>query len=330
MTTQDQFTTPAGRIVQGDPWKLPQKLDFTTKQPKLNKEGQFIYERFVALAIPKTDPTWNAFWARLTTVGVTGYGGQIPGNMAWKVTDGDAPEHAAKVGFLGHWIVAMSTQFETKIVDRDGNPLTEESQCKRGDYADIFIDVRADGHAVNPSIYISPKIIRVLGYGEPIIGGPDVSDMDAAPVAPAGASPVPVGGAPMALTAPVPAPVPALPVAGAPVPAPVTVAPVGAVPAVPVAPVAGVPAVPLAPAPVQSVAPLVPTPAPVLPSAPLVPAAAISSPSSPPAPTAPVMTAKAVGVTREAYHASGWTDEQLIAEGYMIAPHTAFVNGPTV
>lgn len=39
----------------------------------------------------------------------------------------------------------------------------------------------------------------------------------------------------------------------------------------------------------------------------------------PPVPAGPQMTAAANGVTREAYHAAGWTDEMLIANGLMTA-----------
>lgn len=68
-------------------------------------------------------------------------------------------------------------------------------------------------------------------------------------------------------------------------------------------------------------------------------AAAVFAPAEP-APTVYTMTAKAAGVTRESFHASGWTDEQLIesermtVSGPNVAPATAgaevFATAPEV
>lgn len=72
-----------------------------------------------------------------------------------------------------------------------------------------------------------------------------------------------------------------------------------------------------APAPQQTAA----APAPAA-----APAAAAVPPTPPTPPAAPApqpqyqMTEKAAGLTREQYHQSGWTDEQLIQHGYMLAP----------
>lgn len=49
------------------------------------------------------------------------------------------------------------------------------------------------------------------------------------------------------------------------------------------------------------------------------PAPAAPAPAAP-APTMYTMTAAANGLTREAYHASGWTDAQLIQAGLMLSP----------
>lgn len=57
---------------------------------------------------------------------------------------------------------------------------------------------------------------------------------------------------------------------------------------------------------------------PSIPSAPLAP-----PPAAPRAPAQFIMTAAANGLTREAYHAAGWTDAQLIENGFMVAPSFA-------
>ena len=70
-------------------------------------------------------------------------------------------------------------------------------------------------------------------------------------------------------------------------------------------------------APVTAPAPNMAPPAP--PAAPIPPAPNMAPPA-PPAPPAFTMTAKANGITRDAYLASGWTDEQLIQNGMMLPP----------
>jgi len=73
-----------------------------------------------------------------------------------------------------------------------------------------------------------------------------------------------------------------------------------------------------------TVAPPGPPPAPAAPVA-APPAPPPAPPAPPPAPVAPgglTMTAKANGAAREAF--VGWTDEQLIAEGYAVAPYHGY------
>lgn len=48
--------------------------------------------------------------------------------------------------------------------------------------------------------------------------------------------------------------------------------------------------------------------------------AGVDTPAAPPAAPQFVMTAAANGLTREAYHAAGWSDEQLVSNGMMITP----------
>ena len=111
----------------------------------------------------------------------------------------------------------------------------------------------------------------------------------------------PVAQSPVAAAPPMPAPAGlgqmAAPVAAAPVAAaPVAAAPVAVAPVAP-APVAAAPV---------AVAPVAPAPAPAAPA--------------PAAPAVHVMTAKANGITYQAYHDSNWSDAQLISEGLMEPP----------
>jgi len=85
----------------------------------------------------------------------------------------------------------------------------------------------------------------------------------------------------------------------------------------PVQPVQPVALPPVVPQPVAPPISTVPAPLPV----PVQPAPAMLGTVAPPppgAPTGPTMTAKANGLTRESYLASGWTDELLRAHGMMV------------
>lgn len=72
-------------------------------------------------------------------------------------------------------------------------------------------------------------------------------------------------------------------------------------------------------APVASPVPMPSTPVPAPAAAPVAPPPAYPEILTPPAPiTVNVMTEKAAGVSYEQYIAAGWTDEQLVAGGYML------------
>lgn len=227
MAYKEDLLTPPGRLVQGNPWELREKLDFTTKQPKLDKNGVQIHELFIALAIPKTNPAaagwwedqgYGGFFPKILAIAAAGYPNGETGQpgFAFKIDNGDDPSYATKIGFPGHWILKMSTMKPIQCIDEQGHQIAVQGQLKCGDYADVWVSVNADGHKVNPSIYLNPEIVRRLGYGDAIISGPDASVMGAAPAMPQGASAMPVSTAPMAAP-----PAAAAPVAPAPVPAPV-------------------------------------------------------------------------------------------------------------
>lgn len=323
MTTmfRDDFMTPVGRIVQGDPWDRKPKFIYPElTQPKLDKKGVQVQERFIAVAVEKTNPAWAEFWAKIYAVGMLGYNNVIPQGMNWKWVDGDLPDYAAKEGFAGHNVIMMTTTQETQIVDAQGNQLIERSQLKKGDYVDVMAGVGCDGHGTNPSVYMSPNIIRLIKSGALIRSGPTVAEMGAAPAAPINAIP---DTAPPPMAAPPLAGGPAFPQPAPPTPVPSAGTP-GMVPPVP-------PAVTPSPSNVPQAPPVAPSAA-IPPPAPVAPPAAPSAPPVPPvattSPTEPQMTAKAGATTREAYLANGWTDALLIAEGFMIAPHPTFAAGP--
>lgn len=226
-----------------------------------------------------------------------------------------------------------------------------------GSYVRENVTVESNLNTQKPGVFVNLRMVELCGMGAPIIRGPDASAAFSQPAGalppgataitpgtlPTGAPPPPAApGAPPPPAAPPPAaPPPAAPVAphnpivaaqadgwaahptspgyfykgqevldaaalGARYPAPVAAPPPAAPPAAPGAPgappyhgYAQVPGVPAPPA-----APAAPMPPPA-PPAPIVPAG-------------PIMTAKAGGATYESFKSQGWSDEQMIRDGYML------------
>lgn len=258
--------SPVGRIVDGNPWDHRAQTVYGTNppQPKMKKDGSGqVHELYFGLAINKADPGWASFWAEIGAVAAAGYPSgeyQLP-TFGWKVADGDDPKYAGKEGFAGCYIIRLNTQLtNTKRINAQGQDLVDKTQMKTGDYVDVLISVRTDGHQVNPSVWLSPEIVRHNSYGEAIMtGGADVSLMGAAQAAVG--STVPLAGAPMAapVTAPMAAGAPVIPYgapqpAPAPAPAPAVGAPQPA-PAFTPAPAAGVPPMPAVTPPAGQVVP---------------------------------------------------------------------------
>jgi hypothetical protein len=310
------ITTPVGRVVRGSLY-TPNTKDFDGK-PLVVKTGANIGQPrsdfFFALAIPKgaeqhwAQTTWGA---EIWRVGHTAFpqAAQSP-TFAWKIDDGDSAVPNKKgrkpcdnEGWKGHWILKFSGGFAPKVYREENGvyvQVTEDDYLKPGYFAQVLCSVDGNGNQNNPGIYLNHSMVCFRAFGPEITFGPDVND------AGFGQAPLPAGATltPPPSTIPMPAAgTPALPSAPAAIPAPIAPIPVTPNPAflqVPTAvPNPSLPAVPAAIAAVQ-----IPTAIPVVP----MPA----SPSS-----GPQMTAKAQGSSYQAFISAGWTDANLIAQGYM-------------
>ncbi len=324
------FTTPVGRIVQGDLAKAQPVLDNAGK-PKLTRDGSPMIQHFIALAIPKIPG--HTHWAQ------TEWGKQIwdEGNRAhpnfaphaafsWKIEDGDSavPNKKGKMnkdreGFPGHWILKFRSGFLPKTYNADGSAAIPAETIRCGYYVQVNCSV-AGNTGDSPGVYLNPNLVALSGYGEEIIAGPDASEagFGAAPLPP-GASATPLGGfVPPAASAATPV-VPGVQS--------------GTSPFTPAAPV-GTPFPPFTPAVSAGVQfpPIITTPA--TPSSALA-AIPTTSPSNPaflePPPLPPVavlpakqLTAKANGASYADLIKAGWTDALLVQHGMMIV-----AGGPT-
>lgn len=330
--TATRFTTPVGRLVQGSlsqPQTTDQQGNLRVKKSGPNA-GQPDPQYFIAVAFPKNDPQWPAFYAILDAQARADFPHlfPVPGGpcvnpaFSWKVIDGDGVDstgksNASKEGFAGCWVVRFSSAFAPKCFQQPNfaahQQLPDPSVIKRGYYVQVNGTVDGNKNAQKPGIYVNLDMVNWVGSGPEIISGPDAGEAfgQGAPLPP-GASAVPVGmmapgGGAAAAYPGAPVAAPAAPAYPQPVAAPAAPAPAAASPS----PAAASPA----PANVQPYAGyMAPAPAPAMPGAPP------PAPAAPaPAPAGPAMLPAANGVTYEAYRAAGWTDEQLVQAG-MMAP----------
>ena len=286
--TGTPFLSPVGRWVQGSPFKG--QTTNMEGQPLVYKSGpnagQPRTQYFMAVAFAKTDPQWPAFEQLLKSVAAASFGHLFPQGaagpcshpgFAYKIVDGDGVDqtgksNASKEGFAGHWVVRFSSGFAPQVFPNGKyspmDRLTETSGCVCGHYVRVSGTIDGNGDRTKPGLYVNMQMVEHVGFGDPIMVGPDPrSVFGATPaVLPPGARPTPAGAS--AAVAPTAAPAPAMPS-----PAPTTAAP-GSY-------------------------------------------SGFMQPPAPPAPTGPRMTAKANGMTRDAFISAGWTDEALRANGYM-------------
>ena len=297
---------PVGRMVMGSIYK-PNTTDYDGKPLTIKtgpNAGQPRVSYFFALAIPKgAERHWaeTQWGAKIWAVGHQAFpqAAQRP-DFAWKIEDGDSVVPNKKnrrpcdnEGWPGHWILKLNGGFAPKVYRIEAGGYVQDTDVdyvKPGYYIEASFSVDGNGQQNNPGVYLNHSMICFRAYGPEINFGPDVNE------AGFGSSPLPAGASlqPLASTAPLPSPQP-------------TLTPTPPAPPIPVYPNPGfvqMPPAPLLPTQAYSPVPAVPAP----PTSTAIPA----SPSN-------QMTAKAGGASREAYHAAGWTDAQLIQQGYMTA-----------
>jgi len=324
--SQQLFTTPVGRIVLGSLYKA--NTTDAEGKPLLVKNGpntgQPRIQYFFALAIAKgAERHWaeTAWGAEIWKKGHESFpqAANSPA-FAWKVEDGDSQvpnkrgrKNAEQEGFPGHWIIKLSGGFAPKVYQQEGSTFTEITQAdfvKAGSYVEVRVGVDGNGSQSQPGVYLNYQMICFRAYGPEIHFGPNVAEAGFGQSSlPAGASAVPP-----ASSVPLPAPPasPAPPAAPAP---PAVAAP--APPAVVVQPNPGFLQAVAAP----GVASAPPAP-PAFPAPTATPAVAAPAPPAPPVSTVapssgPQMTAKAGGVSYAAMVAAGWTDANMVAQGYL-------------
>lgn len=206
--TPVNFYLPPGRVVGGN-LKEPQTKD----QQGRDREKPALY---FAVAVPKTDPRVTDILNTIANVARSFYGnhatikpqidmGLNAHNFAWKVSDGDGPKDKDRPGRAGCWIFHFSTSFESIPCGDAQNNQIDPATIKPGYYVDVSASVKANELLdKNAGVFLNPRGVRLLAYGEEIPLGQTIGQMfaDVPAVMPAGGSAMPVatgnplGGAP--------------------------------------------------------------------------------------------------------------------------------------
>lgn len=317
----EQFLTPVGRMVQGDPFEAQTKN--MKGQPLVTKAGHPTQRYFCAVAFSKVDASFAELYASMVRVARAGFphlfnaqGQCTHPRFSWKIMDGDGiddngRQNSTKPGFAGHWVVKFQTSFPPRCFHAGRYQPHEQIQDPKaipcGYYVRIAGAMEPNGDTDKPGLYMNMSMVELVG-GQPsdiIVSGPDAS--------------VVFGGAPAQLPAGVSAPV--LPQTAAPSVTHVIPEVSGAPRAMNIAtptlnqvPIHHQPQVAVAPNPsfLQPGAALPAVPGlPQATQAPVAPSAPTTSPSE------PQLTAAAGPYTYRQYIDGGWTDDMLRQKGFL-------------
>ena len=179
-------TTPVGRIVWGNPLIAKQRRDDNNK-PKVKVDGSpdMVYSFGIAIAKTDAGPIFQAM--QVEAQGVYPSGG-VPADFAWKYQDGDGLDKkgkpfAQRTGYAGCVVIAVESNFPIKTVKYVNGSYSDMTEgVKTGDYVMVNIDIV--GHGVKPTVrmskpglYINPKMVRFVGFGDEISNAPNAEDV---------------------------------------------------------------------------------------------------------------------------------------------------------
>lgn len=215
--TIENLKLPAGRIVGGNPTAFEQAIDYYTKQPKLDKNGQPLKEHRIDLAINKAE-FMQYVWPQIIQEVAKVYPQfanvnpeQLDMNrFAWKIVNGDStmcPQgsnvpYNTREGYAGCYVIKIRTNaFAPSIYKFENGAYRkiEAEEIKTGDYVVASVNVTVHKEK-DGGIYWNPNAYELVGYGQAIKGTAAADPMKLfggqAPTLPNGASATPISSAP--------------------------------------------------------------------------------------------------------------------------------------
>ena len=227
----EKLVLPAGRIVGGNPTAFEQAIDYYTKQPKIDKNGQPLKEHRIDLAINKAEfmqQVWPYVLQEVTKV-YPQYANVNPEQLdmnrfAWKIVNGDSPAcpqgsnvpYNTRDGYAGCYIIKIRTSAFAPYIYKFENGayrLIQPEEIKVGDY--IVANVNLTVHQEKDGgLYWNPNGYELVGYGQAIKGSGTADPMQLfggqQRALPAGASATPISSAPAGAQMPMAQPAPAM------------------------------------------------------------------------------------------------------------------------
>jgi hypothetical protein len=211
-----RLISPVGRIIWGSVSELNTR-DITGKpEPDVEKHAYTF-----GLAIRKDDPGVGSLLQAFYQQAVAGYpNNQMMTNriaqewqsgfagvaFRFKVKDGDRPlQRTGKPddNARGCWVISCKTKIPIKCANAQ-NVEIDPKTVERGYFVDVALSIAVNEKTDNTAgLYVNPMVVRLLAFGEKIMGGISIEDAFAGHAAPtqlppgASATPVaPAGGIP--------------------------------------------------------------------------------------------------------------------------------------
>ena len=205
--------SPVGRLVGGSPIKGYQDTDDKTGVKLFNEDGSPKMSYMAMLAIEKANPEWQSLYTQLWNEGRGAFphlfdantGACIRPDFSWKITDGDGVDkngkkHSEKDGYAGCMVLKIESNYPFTCYDQANYPVTDEAVIYRGCYIRVAMKCQGNNATGNqvPGIKIYPQALQLVGHGTRISGGVDAATVFAAPLTagyvPAGMSATPLAG----------------------------------------------------------------------------------------------------------------------------------------
>lgn len=127
----------------------------------------------VCILIPKSDEeTVNKIQAAIKKTkeeNLRMWGGKEPANLKTPLRDGDV-ERPDQPEFKGHYFINASTKIKPGVVDKDLNPILEQSEFYSGCYGRASLNFYAYNKAGNKGIGCGLRNLQKLADGEPLGG----------------------------------------------------------------------------------------------------------------------------------------------------------------
>lgn len=208
------IVSPVGRFISGD---LINKRTVDADNRPITDPAKHAFH--IGLAVPKNDPAFAQFWQQYMAFAQQCYGnnaeamqrlsrglvGGRAGGLSLKIKDGDQPNRQGVINenSKGMFVLYMSTTLPIRTATRE-NQLSDPTSIKRGYWVDVAMSIAPNFEPGDRAgFYLNPSIVRLIAYGDEIVGGlsPEqaFANAPATTMLPPGASmtPVaPVGGMP--------------------------------------------------------------------------------------------------------------------------------------